>query len=109
RLQLPQRLLLLEVVQRVGLEQLPERWIAALGASIQSPSVEVRQQAIRIVTERKIREFDPPLNRLAEDEQQPAELRVEAMLAVAGRSDAVPNDRFRFLTGRLTEDVPPLS
>lgn len=103
------QLLLLEIIDRAPLAVLPPAWIEAVGQSLAAVATDVQLQAVRIVQSRALTGFDDRLQHLAGDEGAPAELRIEANLALAPRTASVAKDVFAFLVDRLASDVSPLA
>lgn len=102
------RLLLLEVMQRSTIDSLPTSWQASIGHALEHKNSSVRMQAVRIVQGRKLDAFDNQLRKAALRKNEPAELRVEELIAVAPRLELVDAALFDFVTGRLSENVEPL-
>jgi putative heme-binding domain-containing protein len=102
------RLLLWEVIHRAPLPRLPEPWLAALGSTLAQGSDATRREAIAIIRERELNQFDESLRKLAADPRQPLELRIEACAATAPRSQELSADLFRLLTGQLQGETSPL-
>lgn len=103
------RLLLLDVVYRSPAPELSDVLIASLQRGIVLGSPAVRLQSIRIVHDRGLTSFDGQLRRMAGEENQPADVRVEALQAVAPRIESLTGEEFAFLLGRLDDAVEPLS
>ncbi|MBM83624.1 MAG: hypothetical protein CMJ78_23955 [Planctomycetaceae bacterium] len=101
-------LLLLEVMQRSSLKQLPNLWEQRLGDLLHHQSAEVRLQTIRTLQTRQLGQFDQQLKQLARDKQQPTELRIEAIGATSTTSE-LESDLFNFLNAQLTTDIAPLA
>ena len=64
--------------------------------------------AKRIVQNRKFDTYDSQLKQSVFNEDEPAQLRVEELIAIAPRFDSVDEKLFDFMTSRLSEDVAPL-
>ena len=109
-LKLPQasRLLLLEVVAESGLSELPESWAMRIPSNFSSPYPAVRHQAVRTVAAFDSDAFDDQLLKLAHDEQQTVDLRIDALSAGARRRSTATDAELNFLLGQMTEDAAPL-
>ena len=102
------RLLLLEVMQRSRVETFPSSWQTTLKQNLQHNNRDVRLQAVRIVQDRKFDAFDSHLKQSVLSETEPADLRVEELIALAPRLASVDRKLFDFVTGRFAENVAPL-
>ncbi|NQV28716.1 MAG: HEAT repeat domain-containing protein, partial [Rhodopirellula sp.] len=107
---LPQasRLLLLEVMSESGLTELPASWALQIPANFSSQDSAVRHQAVRTVAAFDSGAFDDELRKLAYDEQQTVDLRIDALAASAGRRSKVSDAELGFLISQMGEDVAPL-
>lgn len=102
------RLLLLEVVARSELPELPAAWLDQLGRHLDSKQADVRRQAVTAIAALGLENFDERLLALARDEAQPLELRVAALAIASKHGRPLDGDLFAFLQRRLDEDVPPI-
>ena len=109
-LELPQasRLLLLEVVAESGLSELPASWATRIPANFKSPSPAVRHQAVRTVAAFDSDAFDDELLKLAHDEDQTVDLRIDALAAGARRRTNAKDSELAFLLTQMAEDAAPL-
>jgi putative membrane-bound dehydrogenase-like protein len=109
-LKLPQasRLLLLEVVAESGLPELPASWVLRIPSNFSSPYPAVRHQAVRTVAAFDSDAFDDQLLKLAHDEQQSVDLRIDALAAGATRRTTAKDAELAFLLSQMTEDAAPL-
>jgi putative heme-binding domain-containing protein len=107
---LPQasRLLLLEVVAESGLPELPASWVLRIPSNFSSPYPAVRHQAVRTVAAFDSDAFDDQLLKLAHDEQQSVDLRIDALAAGATRRTTAKDAELAFLLSQMTEDAAPL-
>lgn len=101
------KLTLLEAIQRTHLAKLPAGWVAGLGANMQAKEVPVVRQAIGVVRDRNLKDFDGLLQKTALDPRTDPDVRIDAFAAAAERSPSVPSPLFDFLMGELvaTEDT----
>jgi putative heme-binding domain-containing protein len=102
------RLLLLEVIQRSRVETFPSSWQTTLKHNLQHNNRDVRLQAVRIVQDRKFDAYDSQLKQSVLSKTEPADLRVEQLIALAPRLDSVQENLFDFVMGRFSENVAPL-
>lgn len=109
-LKLPQasRLLLLEVVAESGLPELPASWATRIPANFTSPYATVRHQAVRTVAAFDSDAFDDELLKLAHDEEQTVEFRIDALAAGARRRTNAKDSELAFLLTQMSEDAAPL-
>ena len=103
------RLLLLEVIAESGLQELPASWQVQLASELSHEDASVRHQTVRTVAAFEIAEFDSALLKLAHDETQSVELRIDALDASARRMTSVSDDDVSFLFDQMRGDSAPLS
>ena len=108
KLPLTSRLLLLEVVAESGLPALPASWEVRLPSNFDSASPAVRHQSVRAVAAFDTGAFDDELRELAHDDQQSAELRIDALAAFADRRKEVSDGELTFLLSQMADDTAPL-
>ncbi|MFN0195328.1 MAG: PVC-type heme-binding CxxCH protein [Planctomycetaceae bacterium] len=101
------KLLLWEVIHRSSLTQLPELWTTLIEQTLTNAEVELRLQALQVIQDRKLGEFDSTLQKLVAENSTPDAVKVEALAAVATRSTSVAADQFAFLVGQFREETPP--
>jgi len=102
------RVLLLETVAQSGLAKLPDSWRDGLAKAITSPDLKVRGQAVRTAGVLQVPQLDDALARLAEGKGEPAELRIEALRAVALRRPKLADGAFDLLLAQLDDQADPL-
>lgn len=102
------RLLLLEVMARSDLSELPEAWQTQLAAQLQSNDTQVVRQAVATVAARGGDRFDATLSDLARDTARPGELRIAALTVLAKHGAALDTPSFQLLVSQLPESVPPI-
>jgi putative heme-binding domain-containing protein len=105
--------LLLGVIERSGLQQLPERWIAVLGSLLSSGPSELRLDTIRVIqhatsSHSPIETLGTALKRIATDESQSDETRLAALGAIPGGPGELGNELFAY-TARFLDDRAPLA
>lgn len=101
------RLLLMEVLHGSAVNPLPESWISRLAASLEHSEPSVRLQGIRTIASRNLSAFDSRLHKLATDDSQSTDLRVEALSTIAPRTKTLDTDTYRFLCDRLSSRNTP--
>ncbi len=102
------RLILLESMPRTSLERLPSTWIAEARWSLDHPDVRVQRQAVAVLRQSGVADFDVRLLDLARDETRALELRVEALGVAAPRLPRLEAGLFGFLRTSLDRERPPL-
>src|SRR5439155_8540358 len=79
------RLLLLESIALMSLEQLPASWITELGHSLEHPQELIVRQAVATVRTRGVTGLEEVLVRVGREPQRSPEVRVAALAAAAPR------------------------
>ena len=102
------RLLLLEVMARCPLDNLPESWLESLRKVLIDPNVRLRSEAVATVRSRNLTAFDEQLEGLSRDLESPASVRIAALESLAPRRGRLPAESFSFLMAHLNTDVDPL-
>lgn len=102
--------LLLGVIERSGLQQLPERWIAVLVKLLESGSPELLTRTIEVVrhaaTSRgRIEPLAAALRTVAADKPLSAAVRIAALAAIPGAASALEPDQFTFARELLSRDA----
>jgi len=102
------RLLLLEVVSRGELAELPRDWQPPLLDALRSADVEIAREAVAAVATTSKPLGGDELIALARDAGRPADLRVAAAAVVSRNGPPLPQDVFEFLAGQCQGDVAPV-
>lgn len=102
------RTLLLEVMARCDLGELPAGWSEQLGRCLTDPDPAVAGQAVATIAARRDKSFDEALRALARATPTPAELRLAAWTVLARNGSALETGAFDLLALRLGEQTPPL-
>src|SRR5262249_12788195 len=100
---------LLETVAQCSLAKLPPSWLDALGKAMKDSQPAVRLQAVRTTAVLQLPQFDKTLAQLAGSKAETAELRLEALRALAARWPRLPASWFQFLLDRLADKDQPLA
>jgi putative membrane-bound dehydrogenase-like protein len=103
------RLILVSLLSRSGLKELPGSWLEALRSVVGSSSPPLRMEAVRSAAALQVTELDGEMARILEDEREPAELRLEALRALAPRRPHLEDSVFRLLLSRLGSEAAPAS
>ena len=102
------RLLVLEVMARCLLDELPGSWLDAMAEALSHSDLRVRTETVAAIRSRGLDNFDAQLLELSRSEAEPVDFRVASLECIAGRSKALPNDSFQLLTSQLSDDIAPL-
>jgi putative heme-binding domain-containing protein len=104
----PTRLLLLSVLARCRLEELPPSWLDLLRLALTQEEVSVKREAVAVVKLRNLDRFDPQLTELSQTPTLSADLRIAALECLAGRRKQTDAAAFALLTKHLSEQTDPL-
>ncbi len=102
------RLLLLEVVSRSELAELPADWRAPILAALGSSDADVAREAVAAIASTPRTFGENELVALARDAARPADLRVAAAGVVGRNGGSLPQDVFEFLSRQCGGDVTPI-
>jgi putative heme-binding domain-containing protein len=97
---------LLRTFADCSLPALPSSWIEAIGQSIASENPAIRREAVRTAAIWQVPELDEALAQVAESDDEPAELRSEALGAVISRRSKLASGVFEVLLEQLTSGDP---
>jgi putative heme-binding domain-containing protein len=100
------RLFLLETVAQCELKQLPTPWLEGLARAIESPPT--RRRAVQTVASLQTPSLDDRLTRLADDDRESMEVRVEALGATVGRRPKLSSAAFGVLLEQLSVQTNPV-
>jgi putative membrane-bound dehydrogenase-like protein len=100
--------MLLDVVGRSSLPELPASWIAGLRGALEGDGT-TRGLAVRIVARLQVAALDDALLQVAEDRDQPVELRLEALRGVIGRNPKLSAILFDLLARQLGAPHDPVA
>jgi putative heme-binding domain-containing protein len=104
----PTRLLLLGVLARCRLDQLPPAWLDVIRQGIEHDDPAVKREAVTVVKMRNLNRFDTQLADLSRKETLSANLRVAALECLAGRRKQLEPEAFALLTQLLSGQTEPL-
>jgi len=101
--------LLLGAIGQCSLAEPPRSWGEGLARAMRHGDATVRFAAVHAASNLQLPQLDAVFDELAEDEEMPTPLRVEALGAVASRQKAISDTAFDFLL-RLLDDrtAPPI-
>ncbi len=115
---LPTRLWLLEVVAQAPISSLPQCWAIALRQCLGSGDAQLVRQSVatartappapREAADNDAMDLKEALVRVAQNEKMHADVRVDALAAVAPRLERLEPSLFEFLASRLNHDELPL-
>ncbi len=98
------KIFLLDTMNRCPVSPFPESWIGQVRSQLQSSEERVRSRAVQLVRARALTEFTSELERIANDPQEPAALRVAALDALAMTGPELSESQFRFLLELIQPD-----
>ncbi|MBI2825496.1 MAG: HEAT repeat domain-containing protein [Planctomycetia bacterium] len=105
----PSRLLLLEVIARSDVRDVPARWTAAIRRGLDSDDAEESRQAVIAAAEKGDTACDERLLAIAEEKGRDDDLRVAAAAAAARHGRTISPAAFALLTEQVaTADAPAL-
>jgi putative heme-binding domain-containing protein len=108
RTSVPTRLLLLSVLGRCRIEQLPPSWLAVLRQAIEQEDPSVQRAAVAVMKLWTLDHCDRQLGELSRKEHAPADLRIAALECLAGRRKQIDAASLALLTHHLSEQTEPL-
>jgi len=101
-------LLLLRTVEQSSVAKLPQGWVDGLALGLRDSDARVQTAAVRAAATLQLPELDAVLFELADQQDAPAELRLQAIRATAARRQGVSSAAFQFLIEQLNEESSPL-
>ncbi len=99
------RLLLMEVMERSALKELPADWVESIGRQLSSSDEAVRRKAAGLVRSRGIATLDALVERVAADPKETPSVRLAALGALVTRKPALAGEPADFLVSRLEGPV----
>jgi len=104
------RLIGLSAMQRSGLKQIPDGWIAPLTRLLNSGNGDLKSRAIAVVRAVPLpktgtEELAAALRRVAQETESPADRRIEAVAAFPSSAVALEPDLFQLLVSHLDEQA----
>ncbi len=105
-LSMEEQLMLMDVMERSSLKDLPKAWIEAVGALLRAQDAQLQIRAVGLIRARGISDLDSKLESLASDPAQSADFRIVALGAISNRKSKAIEDNFDFLTAQIQSDAP---
>ncbi|HLJ10194.1 MAG TPA: PVC-type heme-binding CxxCH protein, partial [Planctomycetaceae bacterium] len=99
------RRLLLRVISRARLDQLPAKWLEALGRILSGDDAVLARESIAVVRARNLSQFDAALSKMAARHDLPVELRIAALECLGPRQRQLDSAAFGLLAAQLSERV----
>ena len=93
------QLFLLDAMSSCSIDELPGRWVAALGELLDKGEAPARQRTLLLIASWGVRDFDAELQRIAGNESESDDLRTAAWSALVTGGTELPDAGFGFLTG----------
>jgi putative heme-binding domain-containing protein len=103
------RLLLVEVIGQAPSERLPSAWVRTLIRILEEGEESLVRAAAVAIRAHRAAEFNEPLQRLANDDKKPLDLRIAALTAVTPGVAPVKEPLLDVLLTHLHGDQPPLT
>lgn len=101
------KLLLIDTIDRLKVQELPDVWIAALGKQLEPGDERVRGRALALVRARSVPGMEARLDKIGGDPAEPASLRVAALGATISRNPAISAGGFEFLKAQVAGGGDP--
>ncbi|MBL8207254.1 MAG: HEAT repeat domain-containing protein, partial [Blastocatellia bacterium] len=96
------QLFLLDAVERCSLKELPAEWISTLATLVSKGDAKLRTRSIEVVRARRVDGLSNELTNIANNQSEPAELRVAAIAALVAHSPQLADATFDLLLSNLT-------
>jgi HEAT repeat protein len=102
------RVLLLDTISKISPDDVPGSWKRALLRVLRDPSSEMRRRAVTVVGFLRVSGFKGRLRAMAEDPDEPPEVRLEALRALIADEPVLGDRAFEFLLDMLgSRENPP--
>jgi putative heme-binding domain-containing protein len=102
------KILLLSILARCRLQQLPPSWLELLDQAVVHEELALKREAIAVIKLRNLDRFDEPLTGLSRREALPTELRIAILETLAPRRKQTDALSFTLLVEHLSEKTDPL-
>jgi putative membrane-bound dehydrogenase-like protein len=102
------RRLLLRVISRSRVDQLPAKWLDALAGSLSVDNVAVARETVAVVRARNLNQFDGALTNLASRSDVPIDVQIAVLECLGPRQRKLDARSFNLLTSQLSEKTDPL-
>jgi len=101
------QIFLLETIDRCPLKQLPAVWLKSFDRKLRDADARVRARTIALMRSRRVSTSDNELGRIALNRDEPDDLRVAALGALAARNPRLSDPAVEFLLGMLRPEREP--
>jgi putative heme-binding domain-containing protein len=91
------KLLMLNVISRSSLKELPKSWVSEIGKQLRSDDAVVRSQILGLIESRRIEAMNTSLNEIIKDEKTSVDFRLKALSARIMSSSKLSNNEFQML------------
>ena len=105
---LENRRLLLRGISRARVDQLPPRWLEALGQILAGDNSVLARESVAVVRARNLAQFDAVLSKIAGRDDLAVDLRIAALECLGPRHRALDAVAFGLLTTQLSTQADPL-
>jgi putative heme-binding domain-containing protein len=105
---LENRRLLLRVISRARVDQLPPRWLEALGRILAGDNAVLSRESVAVVRARNLAQFDAVLAKIAGRDELAVDLRIAALECLGPRQRTLDAVSFGLLTTQLSTQADPL-
>jgi putative heme-binding domain-containing protein len=103
------RIFVLEALSGCSLSDIPASWVAVLQHNLEHADAAVRSQVVRTLAVLEVPPLDDQLARIAENVQEPADVRIEALRAIIRRRPALTDEQFALLLNEIDATKTPLT
>ncbi|HEY2252186.1 MAG TPA: HEAT repeat domain-containing protein, partial [Planctomycetaceae bacterium] len=102
------RRLLLRVISRARVDQLPARWLETLGRILAGDNAVLAREAVAVVRARNLAQFDAVLAKIAARDDLAVDLRIAALECLGPRQRNLDSTSFGLLAKQLSGKADPL-
>lgn len=101
------RLMLMDVIDRCNVKELPDTWVRALGGLLQDGDGEVRSRVLALIASRSITALHDELDRIVRDPEAPIDARLDAVDALTASRPQLSEMEFDLLVEHLDPAFEP--
>jgi putative heme-binding domain-containing protein len=105
---LENRRLLLRVISRARVDQLPPRWLEALGQVLAGENTVLSRESVAVIRARNLAQFDAVLAKIAGRDDLAVDLRIAALECLGPRQRTLDAVAFGLLSMQLSTQADPL-
>lgn len=102
------RRLLLRVISRARVDQLPPRWLETLGKILAGDNAVLARESVAVVRARNLAQFDAVLAKIAGQDELAVDLRIAALECLGPRQRTLDAAAFGLLATQLSGKADPL-